>query len=169
VLATAAPAVERLLMIPTFRHPFGKSLEPYEDRVAMCEQAASIFGGRVEVSRIEQELGGESYTLRTVEALRERHPDTRLSLIIGADLLEERVRWHGWERLSTLIDFIVVGRTGAAVPVEARDELTGLELPAVSSTDVRRRLAEGGSLVGLVDVRVRQHIELRGLYRPRVG
>jgi nicotinate-nucleotide adenylyltransferase len=163
VLATARPAVDVLWMVPTFHHPFGKSLAPYDDRVAMCERAAAIFGGRVEVSRIEEELGGESFTLHTVKAIRARYPDDEVAVVIGADLLGEREHWHGWPELQTLTDFIVVGRSGAFV--ESGPVQPELELPQVSSTDVRGRLANGRSVDGLVPTGVADYIVGRGLYR----
>jgi nicotinate-nucleotide adenylyltransferase len=158
VLATARPRVERLWMLPTFKHPFVKRLAPFDDRVAMCERAARVFDGRVEVSRVEEELGGDSYTLRTMKALIARHPAHEFALVIGADLIAERQRWHGWAELSTLVPFLVVGRAGAAGGPE-------LALPSVSSTDVRARLAGGRSIEGLLDVDVADYIAERGLYR----
>jgi nicotinate-nucleotide adenylyltransferase len=165
VLATARPLVERVLMIPTFRHPFGKPLEAFAHRVEMCRIAASLFGGLVEVSRIEEELGGDSYTLTTVKALRERRPGVRLSLVIGADLVAERERWHGWDELKTLIDFIVVGRQGNGDGQGGK--APGIELPPISSTEIRARLADGRSVDGMVDARVADYIRAHGLYGAR--
>jgi nicotinate-nucleotide adenylyltransferase len=157
VLATARPRVERVWMVPAFKHPFDKRLAPFADRVAMCERAAGVFGGRVEVSRIEEELGGESYTLPTVKALMARHPAHELALVIGADLVAERERWHGWSELSTLVPCLIVGRAGAGAGDVA--------LPPVSSTDVRERIASGRPIDALVDAGVAEYIAERGLYR----
>jgi len=157
VLATARPRVERVWMVPAFKHPFDKRLAPFEDRVAMCERAARVFGGRVEVSRVEEELGGDSYTLRTMKALGARHAEHQFALVIGADLVAERERWHGWSELSTLVPFIVVGRSGAGEGDVA--------LPPVSSTDVRARIAAGQPIDALVDAGVAEYIAERGLYR----
>jgi nicotinate-nucleotide adenylyltransferase len=161
-LATARPRLDRLWMVPTFKHPFDKQLVAFPHRVAMCERAAALFGGRVEVSRIEEELGREeaSYTLRTVKALQARHPDVDFVLVIGADLVAERVRWHGWRELETLVPFLVVGRAG----VEEVDE-RGVTLPHVSSTDVRERLARGEPVDALVAADVVDYIRAHGLYR----
>jgi nicotinate-nucleotide adenylyltransferase len=158
VLATARPPVDELWMVPTFVHPFSKPLAPYEDRVAMCERAAQPFGGRVQVSRIEEELGGESYTLRTVKALQARAPADRFALVIGADLVAERERWHGWAELKTLVEFVVVGRAGEI-------DTGGLALPPVSSTDVRARVRRGEPVDALVAAPVADYIRARGLYR----
>ena len=155
VLATAQ--VDEVWMVPTFKHPFEKQLAPFEDRLRMCELAAARFHG-VRVSRIEEELGGDSYTLRTMKALKERHPDHRFSLVIGADLVAERERWHGWPELKELVPFVVVGRQGSP-------EAGGIALPAVSSTIVRRRMREGEPVDTLVAADVLDYIRARGLYR----
>ena len=163
-LATAS--VDEVWMVPTFQHAFDKPLAPYPERHAMCTEAARVFGGRVVVSRIEEELGGASYTLRTVKALRERRPGDELVLVIGSDLVDERVRWNGWEELRTLVSFLVIGREGChAASVEARDRQVGIDLPGVSSTEVRRRIAAGEPTTGLLDEAVRAHIDRAGLYR----
>jgi nicotinate-nucleotide adenylyltransferase len=159
VLSTARPPLERLWMVPTWRHPFDKQLVDYPHRVAMCERAAALFGGRVEVSRIEEELGGESYTLRTVEALQARHPDVEFALVIGADLVAERQRWHGWPELAARVPFIIVGRAGVE-EVDAQ----GVTLSEVSSTDVRARLERGLAVEALVPADVLDYIRAERLY-----
>ncbi len=165
VLATARPRLDRLWMVPTWKHPFDKQLAPYADRLAMCERAARPFGDRVVVSRIEEELGAESgasYTLRTVKALRAQHPGVELAMVIGADLVAERERWHGWPELKTLIEFIVVGRGG--YPEVAATELM---LPSVSSTEVRARLGRGEPVDALLDADVIDYIRTHQLYGVR--
>jgi nicotinate-nucleotide adenylyltransferase len=159
VLATARPRVDAVWMVPTWKHPFDKPLAPYGDRVEMCQRAARVFGGRVEVSRIEEELAGAepaSYTLKTVEALRARQPETQFVLVIGGDLTAERERWHGWERLRMLAEFIVVGRGG-----HGGNEVA---LPPISSTEVRARIASGQPIDGLVDATVADYIREKKLY-----
>ncbi len=155
VLGTAR--VDELWLVPTFKHPFDKQLVAFSDRAKMCELAASPFKA-VRVSRIEEELGGDSYTLRTMKALKERHPDHRFSLVIGADLVAERERWHGWPELKELVPFIVVGRQGSP-------ETGGIALPAVSSTIVRRRIREGEPVDTLIASDVLDYVRARGLYR----
>jgi nicotinate-nucleotide adenylyltransferase len=158
VLATAH--VDELWMVPTFKHPFDKQLVPFSDRVKMCDLAASPFRA-VRVSKIEEELGGDSYTLRTIKTLRERHPDHRFSLVIGADLVGERERWHGWPELKELVPFIVVGREGSP----QSKETGGVALPEISSTLVRQRLATSEPVDRLVAAAVLDYIKARGLYR----
>lgn len=164
-LAAATPAFDRVFVVPTFTHPFDKQLVPFEDRMTMCLQMAKPFGGRVEVSRIEQELaeetkGEHSYTINTVLRLKERLPQTQFSMLIGADLVPERERWHRWDELQTLIDFFIVGRAGAEDKFADRPEL-----PGISSTELRARLAKGEDCSRWMDARVLSYVLARGLYR----
>ena len=135
-VALARFDLESVLVVPTYRHPFAKSLAPYKDRVAMCELAMGWLP-RVEVSRVEEELGGESRTLRTLEHLRAQYPAVSLRFIMGADLVVEAPKWFGFERIVELAPPIVLGRVGVTYP-GAPPAL----LPEISSTDVRTMIAE---------------------------
>src|SRR5258706_10381140 len=71
--------IDELWIVPTYAHPFGKDLAPYDDRIAMCELAVAALGPRAKVSRAEQELVVRpgfvaSRTLDLIEYLRERDP-----------------------------------------------------------------------------------------------
>jgi nicotinate-nucleotide adenylyltransferase len=148
--------VDELWMIPCFQHPFEKSLQPFADRLEMCRRAADGLGGRVRVSEVEAELGGESRTLRTVQALQAAHPGHQFSLIIGSDLQPETGSWYRADELQRLVPFVVVGRGG-----HAPGEVT---MPEISSSDVRRRLREALPVDHLVPRRVLDYIQERGLY-----
>lgn len=129
--------VEKILVVPTFQHPFAKSLAPYEDRVKMCELAMGWLP-RVEISRIEEELGGESRTLRTVEKVAELNPGASLRLVMGADIIVESKKWHRFDRVAELAPPLVLGRVGVAY-----EGAPAPVLPDISSTVVRAALASG--------------------------
>lgn len=160
VLETAP--VDALWLVPCFMHAFEKQLAPFEHRVAMCERLAAPLGQRVQVSTVEGQLGGVSRTLNTVRALRAANPGVRFSLMIGSDLRAERATWYGADELMTLIDFIVVGRSGA-------DPQSMVAMPAVSSTEVRARLAAGQPVDAQLSRGVRAYIEAHGLYHAERG
>ncbi len=166
VLETAG--VDELWLVPCFKHPFEKTLEPFEDRLAMCRLAAGALGPRARVTDIERELGGESRTLRTVRALQARHPEHRFELVIGADLVAETATWYGAEELQKTVPFIVVGRAGLRTGAGPRP---GLEMPAVSSTEIRKALGEGKPVNGLVSRAILGYIRERRLFRaePTAG
>jgi nicotinate-nucleotide adenylyltransferase len=158
VLSTAD--VDRLVVVPTFKHPFGKPLAPFDDRVRMCELAMAPLPS-VEVSRIEERLDGASLTLRTLEAIKQEHPDWELRLVMGADLLLEADKWFRFDEVRKLAPPIVLGRAGFDQPGAPPPIL-----PAVSSTRVRELIARGrwSDLVALLPRHVMEHIRARGLY-----
>ena len=158
VLETAP--VDELWLVPAARHAFGKSLAPFEDRLAMCRLAADALGPRVRVSAIERDLGGESRTLKTIRRLRQDHPEHDFSLVIGADLAGEVSSWQGGEELQRTVPFIVVGRGG--VGGAGRSPVM---LPAVSSTQVRSALAAGQDVRPLLPRAVLDYISAHNLYK----
>jgi nicotinate-nucleotide adenylyltransferase len=167
VLETAG--VDELWLIPCFQHPFDKALEPFEDRLAMCRLAAGALGPRARVTDIERELGDESRTLRTVRALQARHPEHQFALVIGADLVAETTSWYGAQELHATVPFIVVGRSGhSAGQGDGVGSRPAIEMPAVSSTEIRRALGEGRPVTGLVSRAILEYIHARGLFGARV-
>lgn len=157
--------VDRLLVVPCFEHVFDKPLRPFEHRLAMARLMTRPFGAQVEVSDIERRLGGESRTLRTVEALAAERPGEQLAVVIGSDLLAERERWWRYDELAARVDFFVVGRAGHEF-VDGNDgDRLPLPIPDVSSTEVRARLAHGDSVAGWVPAAVCDYITEHGLYR----
>ena len=152
--------VERVLVVPTHQHPFAKSLAPYDDRVKMCELAMG-FIPRVVVSRVEEELGGESKTLRTIDHLRAEHPSWNLRFVMGADIVVESKKWYRFDRVAELAPTIVLGRAGVAY-----EGAPASVLPAISSTEVRAKIASGAwtELEEVVPREVLGWIRARGLY-----
>lgn len=152
--------IARLLVVPTYQHPFAKALAPYEDRVKMCELAMGWIPG-VEISRVEEELGGESRTLRTIEHIHAQHPEWPLRFVMGADIVLESSKWYGFDRIAALAPPIVLGRVGVVyegAPVAV--------LPEISSTDVREHIKNGryAEIEPLVPRKVLEHARARGLY-----
>ena len=156
VLETAP--VDALWFVPCFQHAFEKALAPFEQRVSMCEALAAALGPRVRVETIEGTLGGASRSLHTVKALQAAYPQNRFSLVIGSDLRAERQTWYGADELMGLVDFLIVGRAGA-------DPDAGVVMPAVSSTEVRSRLAAGLPVDAYVSKSVLQLIVANRLYQ----
>jgi nicotinate-nucleotide adenylyltransferase len=160
--------VDELWFVPTYVHPFGKPLAPYEDRIAMCELAARALGGRARTSRAEEELARRpgfvaSRTLDLVAMLAEQHGRT-FRLVIGADILLETHKWYRWDELVRRAPPIVVGRSGHPLPPEATE--TGVVMPEVSATRVRALLAAGDpSVRTLLPGEVLRYIAAHGLYR----
>lgn len=160
--------VDRLVLVPCYQHVFDKRLLPFEHRLAMARRMTQPFGAQVEVSDVERRLGGESRTLRTVQALEAEHPGERLMVVIGSDLLGERERWWRYGELAARVDFFVVERAGHEAAEGDGEARLSLPIPDVSSTEVRARLARGERVEGWVPAAVCDYIAQHGLYREGV-
>jgi nicotinate-nucleotide adenylyltransferase len=157
----ATQEVSEIWLVPSFRHPFGKALAPFEERVRMCELAARAVRG-VAVCTAERELADDPLvgkTVRTLEHLAAKHPTYDFALVVGADILPETPKWYRWERVTELARVVVVGREGYP-PVPGAPSL-----PAVSSTEIRAKIGRGEDVSGLVPRKVLTHILATGLYR----
>ena len=136
-LAKSYLAPAKILVIPTFMHPFGKDLTAFEHRARMCELAMNWIPG-VHVSRVEEELGGESRTLRTLKHLAATSPGATFRLLLGADIMLDAAKWHAFDEVEKLAPPFVLGRIGfshvrAMAPV----------LPEISSSEIRSAFAQG--------------------------
>ncbi|HEY4187980.1 MAG TPA: nicotinate (nicotinamide) nucleotide adenylyltransferase [Polyangia bacterium] len=164
VLETAN--IDELWFVPTFQHAFHKTLEPFPDRLRMCELAAEALGPRARVSDVEARLGGESWTLRTVRKLLEDHPGVAFSLVIGSDLVGETDAWHGVAELRALVPFLVVARGGhPGGPPSGSDAVAApVTMPEISSTTIRAGLRAGQAMDAWIPRRVLDYIGARRLY-----
>ncbi len=135
-----------------------------EIRLEMAKAAFAEVPG-VEVSDVELRREGNSYT---VDTLREfSAPDTDLILLLGSDAAAGLDTWGRYEEIADLATIAVFPRRGheSAVPPKGFAwmplDLPGLE---VSSTDIRRRTADGVPIVGLVPPAVRKIVVSQELY-----
>ena len=151
--------VDRLIVVPTFAHPFGKKMAAYDHRLEMCERAFADLR-RVEISDLEREIGGESRTIFTLRALRDRHPDWSLRFVVGSDILSERHKWFAWDEVIALAPLIVLGRAGYPHP-DAGPSV----IPEAASRDIRSALASGENVGTLVPASVLAYANEHGLYR----
>lgn len=159
--ALCVPAVDTVLVVPVYHHPFAKKLAPFEERFAMCVDAMGWLPGVV-VSDVERRLGGESLTLRTIEHLAGEHPEWALRLLIGADALVDAPKWHRFDRITELAPPLLLGRLGVS-----HDQAPEPLLPLVSSSRIRDAIAAGRpeEVRHLVPKLVLDRVIERGLYR----
>jgi nicotinate-nucleotide adenylyltransferase len=175
-LAVEELELERVLFMPAGEPPHKRErpLSPAADRLLMTRLA--IAGEeRFDLSALEMERTGPSFTVDSVEELRRIHgPDVRLFLVMAADSLEQIDTWREPDRLLQLVEWAVGPRPGATADRTAVVERFGsgadrihlLEGPAldISSSEIRRRVAARQTIRYLVPRSVEQHIHDRGLY-----
>jgi len=168
--------LDRLLIVPVGDAPHREiESDPGAGvRLRMCE-LAFVPDERLEVSRVEIDREGPSYTVDTLRRLSVREPDSHFFLVMGGDQAAALASWREPEEVLRLANVACVEREGARRE-EIRSgvaELAGaefvrfLDMPRidVSSTLIRRRVAEGRPIRHLVPDAVAGFVEERGLYR----
>jgi len=120
-----------------------------------------------EVSRTEIDREGPTYTVDTLRELRAGRPDDALFFITGADAIREILSWKDPDEALQLATFVAVTRPGYELDRLPSRAIEVLEIPAlaISSTDIRARVAAGRPIRYLVPDAVAAHIKVRGLYR----
>ena len=175
--AREALALDRVLFVPAGEPPHkpADTVTAVAHRVAMVELAIAD-NPSFELSSIEIERAGPSYTVDTVEELAQRHPGTALHLIVSAETFAQLPTWHEPERLFETARIAVVPREGYPAPDPAwlgeafpgrEARVTYLEGPrlGLSSTAIRERVASGRSIRYLVPGAVEAYISDHDLYQ----
>jgi len=122
------------------------------------------------ISDVEKERGGISYTIDTVRFFLHNGSYDRVYLLIGADSLLELPTWRSWKELLDLATVVVMGRTGRNldhVDKAVLENVNIIDTPMIdiSATDIRKRVKEGNSIRYMVPEAVREYIEKHNLYR----
>jgi nicotinate-nucleotide adenylyltransferase len=166
--------LDQVLFIPTgqpWQKPVGVS--PAEDRYLMTV-IATASNPAFAVSRLEVDTPGPTYTVDTLRRLHAELPEgTGLLFIGGADLLQQLLTWKEPEQVLELAELIAASRPDFDVD-EVVQRVPGaagrvhrMEIPAlaISSSDIRARVARGAPIEYLVPEGVARYIEKRALYR----
>jgi nicotinate-nucleotide adenylyltransferase len=167
--------LERVLFIPAGEppHKSGRPITDGEQRLAMVELA--IAGNDAfAASRIELDRAGPSYSVDTLEALRDTSPD--LVLIMSAEAFDDLPTWHEPRRVLELARLAVAPRDGYpdAGPDFLMRHFPDSEVRAafldgprlrISASELRAMAAAGRSLRYLVPDAVAAYIGDHGLYR----
>jgi len=163
--------LKKLLIIPTFDSPHKDTkLAPFEDRMEMCRLAFSHIEG-AEVCDIERRLGGKSFTINTVRALRNELPDAQFYLLIGGDMLFYFDQWYKYESLLKETKVCAVARDDDSLVdmMEFANEMGRIKvLPTqaveISSTEIREKLKNSADISGLVPKAAAEYIAAKKLY-----
>jgi nicotinate-nucleotide adenylyltransferase len=118
----------------------------------------------LEIETIELVRGGKSYTYETMKTLIEMNPDTDYYFIIGGDMVAYLPKWYNIEKLSQMIRFVGVKRSG--YPTESPYPIIWIDVPLIdiSSSFIRKKVKEGCSTNYFLTADVQKYIEKEGLY-----
>lgn len=169
--------LDELWFVPAASPPHKQhaDISPGDQRAEMLEFATAGHT-QLRVSRMELDRTGPSYTVETLEQLRDEQPDRTLFLVIGADSLADLPTWREPERILELAELIVVNRGQREPDVAAVEQSLGREaagrirrvwIPGVdlSASDIRGRVQAGRSIRYMTPRAVEMYIRERGLYR----
>jgi nicotinate-nucleotide adenylyltransferase len=166
--------LDQVIFIPSGQPPHRqpRSVVPAEDRYIMTALAIAT-NPYFNISRIEIERPGPSYTIDTVKSFSQMYPNSELFFITGLDAILEILTWRNPYELVRLVHFIAVTRPGynpnhlKVLDKEILDNVSLLEIPgyAVSSTMIRERVALGKPIRYMVPEPVEAYIRKYGLYK----
>lgn len=163
--------LDRLIFVPTGTQPLKVGAPPVasaRERLEMVRLAVADDACYT-VDDTEITRKGLSYTVDTLEHLREQYPGAQVFLVLGEDALATFEKWRNPERIRELATLAVMRRTGTdAARVETVAEgvlIVSTRRVDVSATEIRERLRAEKSIKGFVPESVERFIEARGLYR----
>jgi nicotinate-nucleotide adenylyltransferase len=173
--ALAQLELDRILLVPVYQPPHkGVEGDPgVEHRVELCRRAVAGEDW-IEVSRVEADVAGPSYTVDTLRRLHERSPGNDLTFIVGGDMALSLPTWREPEAILELAELGVAEREGVR-RADLAERLSGLgadrirffDMPRldISSSLIRRLVAAGRPIRYLVPDAVAEYIGEAGLYR----
>ncbi len=153
------PKFDLILIVPCFSHAEKKSsLSVFYHRYEMVNSAFKYLN-KVQVSDVEAQLEGVSYTSETVKFLAEQHEDWKLHVILGADLKERVKNWERWDEAQKYAAPYWIGRAGFGTE--------NIFSPPCSSTMIRELIAQNKleEASRFLPKEVLNYIQLHTLYR----
>lgn len=180
--ARSAFDLDQVLFLPTGKPPH-KTMARVSDAEHryMMTVLATLTNPHFEVSRLEIDRKGVSYTIDTLRILREHYgPKTELFFITGADAIFDIMSWKDAEDYLTIAHFVAASRPGFSLEElpestqewidQRQDRFHVLRVPAmaISSTEIRERVSSGNSIRYLVPESVEHYIRRQHLYQELV-
>ena len=170
--------LDQVLFVPAADppHKLHREITPAGHRLAMVRLAVET-NPHFQVSTVEIDRGGTSYTIDTIRELRNHSEEpVHFYFITGADAIMEILSWKEVETLCSLCFFVAATRSGTdgakltafleSLPTSVREciHLTRMPSLEISSTDIRQKVSEGRSIRYLLPETVRLYIGNEGLY-----
>lgn len=168
--------LDKVYFVPAGHPPHKprQNITPPEKRVEMVRLAIGHHEG-FEISRVDVDRPGPSYTIETLELLKQAWPETQLYFIMGMDSLSDFLAWHAPNRIIALTRLAVVSRPHYEADLQSLEKalphlvenIDWVPMPwmEISSTDLQRRVREGAPIRYLVPPAIESYIQKNNLYR----
>ncbi len=163
---------DRILFIPSYLPPHKESVDVASaaHRLKMVELALASFD-RFFPSSVEIDARGTSYSILTLNKIKEMFPQTEVFFLLGIDAFLEIETWKDYEDVLEQCSFVVMSRPGFRLS-EAKDILTekykiyllSINTLDISSSEVRERIRKNQPIEGLVPENVENYIKEKRLY-----
>ncbi len=170
--------LKKIIFVPTGKPPHKRSAALADSyHRYMMSQFATMTNPDFDVSNIEVEKDGISYTVDTIEELKKKYEKTRFYFITGTDAVLDLPNWKSPEKILKLCTFISVNRPGYVddelenklnnLMEDYNGEILSIKAPQlkISSTDIRDRISENRPIKYLLPENVEQYILKKGLYK----
>ena len=154
--------LDTVLFVPAAMSPFKNApAAAAADRLAMLEAGIANEPGFA-IDPMELHRAPPSYTIDTVEAIRKREGDAELFYLLGQDNVADLPKWHRFDDLAKLVQFVVLDRAGTPA---SHPYIVVQRKIDISATEIRNRVASRRSIRYLVPEAVENVIRSRGLYQ----
>ena len=171
--AREAAGLNRVIFVPSGNPPHKSydGMAPAEDRFEMTRLAIENNEG-FEISRVEVDREGPSYTADTLEFISEFNPEAELFLITGIDAALDLPNWHMPQKIISLCKILIIARPGyicdkiGTLDESVRDSLIILDtdLIDISATDIRNKARTGRCIRYMTPDVVCDYIAGKNLY-----
>lgn len=166
--AYKALELDRLIFVPAGNQWQKTASVTAQNRLEMVRLALADHP-EFEVSTVDIDRRGETYTVDTLAELQRDNPGSKLFFILGTDALAGIETWHRADEVLNLAQFVVITRPGSklVVPEIARGRVWELAIDALdlSSTEFRKQYAADADCSSLVAGSVLRYIKENHLYK----
>ena len=159
--------LDKIVFLPTAEPPHSsidKKTISSDIRVELLELAIQT-NSNFEMELYEVEKGGKNYTYNTMKALVDLYPAVDFYFIIGADMIEDLPTLYEIDKLVELGQFVGVNRPGYEAETDYPLIMVDVPLVDISSSAIRKKVAQGCTIQYLVPEDVQNYIEREGLYQ----
>lgn len=170
--AASAFKLDKVIFVPT-GEPWQKQTITEPSHRFNMTKLAIAGNSHFEISSVDVDRPGPTYTVDTLRDIKAQHPDAELFFITGADSISQISTWKDSESIWPLAHLVGVTRPGHSleVPKSPHGAVSLLEIPAlaISSTDIRARVESGKPIDYLLPAHVVDYIKQNDLYRFNQG
>lgn len=173
---------DKILLIPTRVSPHKDSSQLVDGvhRLAMCRLAARRQDDRFDVSDMELRREGPSFTVDTVKQLRTAYPDDKFYMIVGSDMFLSLDSWYCSQELVRMVTVCAAAREDGEYEDLIRKQrqldtrgvrsvICEIDAVPISSTLIRRRIAQGLPVDADLPAGVAEYIRFHQLYQESRG